>query len=89
MDAALDAALNGAGSGRPGHVVLACTSVDATVTLLRLLAATRGVSGGTAHLAGVVACVSAELLHEEPARGLPMPGLLAQLAPGEARLMGW
>ena len=35
-----------------------------------------------AHLSGVVTCVSADVVYEEPARSAVLPGLLAQLAPG-------
>lgn len=34
------------------------------------------------HLSGVIACVSADMVYEEPARGALLPGLMAQLAPG-------
>ena len=36
-----------------------------------------------ARLSGVIACVSADMVYEEPARGVALlPGLMAQLAPG-------
>ncbi|KAG1661518.1 hypothetical protein FOA52_000028 [Chlamydomonas sp. UWO 241] len=82
INAALNAALSGGGAGRPAHVVLGAITSHGAVALLRCLAASKAISSGAARLVGIVSCVSAEALYEEPARGVLMPGLLAQLAPG-------
>ncbi|GAX82253.1 hypothetical protein CEUSTIGMA_g9681.t1 [Chlamydomonas eustigma] len=65
-----------------GHLLLVASCMDGVVPVLRLLASCTAFKSGKAYLGSVISCVSADMMYEEPLRGVLMPGLMAQLAAG-------